>query len=169
MNQFFVEVTDVRYEQKSKKLCFAYRIPNKEEILTFSCFQYDSSSDSIQPKSIEAKYQVVQRKRIMRCILLRSLMMVYGSDAYGFVDDVEVTGFLRYYDESYGTDKRKDVVNFHMSRAEYVQTDFERVNVEALFSTRLQVKESIGLYAKKEEEISDIYTTKEKTNSNTKK
>ena len=55
-----------------------------------------------------------------------------------------------------------------MSRNEYIQTDFERVNVEALFSARLKAKESAGLYMKNAEELSDIYTAKEKTTSTTK-
>ena len=49
-----------------------------------------------------------------------------------------------------------------------LQTDFEKVNVEALFSARLKIKESAGIYVKKEEEIFDIYTVKGKVNSNAK-
>lgn len=167
-NQFHVDIADMRYEPKSKKLCFAYRIPNKEEILTFSSFLYDPESDSIQPKPIDAKHQLIQRKHIMHRVLLRSLIMVYESDKYSLVDDVEIIGFFKYYDPSYGTNRRKDVINFHMSRDEYVQTDFEKVNVEALFSARLKIKESAGIYVKKEEEIFDIYTVKGKVNSNAK-
>lgn len=168
VNQFHVDVADVQYDQENKKLCFAYRIPNKEEILTFSSFVYDAESDSVQPKPIEAKYQLVQRTHIMYRVLLRALIMVYESDKYGFLDDVEITGFLGYFDPSFGTMLRKDVVNFHMNRSEYIQTDFERVTVAALFSTRLKAKESTGLYTKNAEEISDIYTVKGKTSSNTK-
>lgn len=169
VSQFHVDVADVRYDPKSKKLCFAYRIPNKEEILTFSSFVYDTESDSIQPKPIELKSQLVQRRHIMHRVLLRSVIMVYKSDRYGLVDDVEITGFLRYHDPSYGTVRRKDVINFHMSRDAYMQTDFKSVNVEALFSIRLKVKESAGIYMKKEEKISDIYyTDKGKANSSTK-
>lgn len=98
----------------------------------------------------------------MHRVLLRALIMVYKSDKYDFLDDVEITGFFNYYDLSYGTMRRKDVVNFHMSRTEYMQIDFEKVDVETLFSTRLKPKESTGLYTKKAEEISDIYTAKEK-------
>lgn len=159
---------DVRYAPKNKKLCFTYRIPNTEEILTFSSFEYDTESDSIQPKPIEAKYQLVQRTHIMHRVLLRELMMVYKSDVYGFLDDVEITGFLGYYDPSYGAVRRKDVVNFHMRRDVYLQTEFERVGVEVLFSTRLNAKKSLGLYTKNAEEISDIYTIKGKDTSNTK-
>lgn len=168
ISQYHIEVVDVQYDPENKKLCLAYRIPNKEEILTFSSFVYDAESDSIQPKPIEAKYQFIQRMHIMHRVLLRALIMVYESDEYGFLDDVEVTGFLGYFDPSFGTTRRKDVVNFHMSRNEYIQTDFERVNVETLFSTRLNAKESTGLYKKSAEEISDIYTVKGKTTSNTK-
>ena len=42
------------------------------------------------------------------------------------------------------------------------------MNVEALFSARLKIKESAGIYVKKEEEIFDIYTVKGKVNSNAK-
>ena len=52
VNQFHVDVADVRYDQENKRLSFAYRIPSKEEILTFSSFEYDADSDSIQPKPI---------------------------------------------------------------------------------------------------------------------
>lgn len=168
VSQYHVDVADVQYDPENKKLCLAYRIPNKEEILTFSSFAYDAESDSIQPKPIEAKFQLVQRTHIMHRVLLRALIMVYESDKYGFLDDVAITGFFGYFDPSFGTTRRKDVVNFHMSRNEYVQTDFERVNVEALFSTRLKAKESTGLYTKNAEELSDIYTVKGKTTSNTK-
>lgn len=168
VNQFQIDVVDARYDPKKKQLCYAYRIPNKEEILTFSTFVYDAESDSIQPKPIDAKNQLVQRTHIMHRILLRSLIMVYESDEYGFLDDVEITGFLGYHDPSYGTIRRKDVVKFHMSRTEYTQTDFEKVDVESLFSARLKPMESTGLYTKKAEEISDIYTVKEKNTSNTK-
>ena len=94
--------------------------------------------------------------------------MTYESDAYGFLNDVEITGFLGYHDPSYGTLRRKDVVNFHMNREEFVQTDFEKVNVELLYSARLKAKVSSGRYSKKAEEIVDIYTAKGKVNSNTK-
>ena len=59
-------------------------------------------------------------------------------------------------------------MNFHMNREEFVQTDFEKVNVELLFSARLKAKVSSGLYSKKAEKIADIYTAKGKVNSNTK-
>lgn len=167
-NQYHVDVADVRYDPKNKKLYLAYRIPNKEEILTFSSFVYDAESDSIQSKPTEAKYQLVQRMHTMHRVLLRALIMVYESDKYGFLDDVAITGFLGYFDPSFGTLRRKDVVNFHMSRNEYIQTDFERVNVETLFSTRLKAKESTGLYVKNAEEMSDIYTVKGKNTSNLK-
>ena len=168
VSPYHVEVTDVRYDSENKKLCLAYRIPNKEEILTFSSFVYDAETDSIQPKPIEEKYQLVQRMHIMHRVLLRPLIMAYKSDKYGFLDDVAITGFLGYFAPSFGTMQRKDVVNFHMSRNDYTQTDFERVNVETLFSARLKAKESTGIYKKNAEEICDIYTVKEKNTSNTK-
>jgi hypothetical protein len=168
VNQFQIDVADVRYNPKKKQLCYAYRIPNTEEILAFSSFVYDTETDSIQPKPIDAKHQLVQRTHIMHRILLRSLIMAYESDEYGFLDDVEITGFLGCYDPSYGTIRRKDVVKFHMNRSEYAQTDFEKVDVETLFSVRLKPMESTGLYTKKAEEISDIYTVKGKNTSNTK-
>lgn len=168
VNRFQIDLADVRYDPKKKQLCFAYRIPNKEEILTFSTFVYDAEPDSIQPKPIDAKNQLLQRTHLMHRILLRSLIMVYESDEYGFLDDVEITGFLGYHDQSYGTIRRKDVVKFHMSRTEYMQTDFEKVVVESLFSDRLKPMESTGIYTKKAEEIADIYTVKEKNITNTK-
>lgn len=164
-----IEVADVWYDLENKKLCLAYRIPNKEEILTFSSFVYDTESDSIQTKPIEEKYQLVQRMHIMHSVLLRALIIVYESDKYAFLEDVEITGFLEYFDSLFGTVRRKDVVNFHMNRNEYIQTDFKNVNVEALFSSRLKAKESTGLYNKNAEEISNIYTVKEKTTSNIKR
>lgn len=168
LNPFQIDVADVQYDEANKKLRFAYRIPNSEEILTFSSFYYDQDQDAILPKPIEAKYQLVQKKHIMHRVLLRALIMTYASDAYGFLNDVEITGFLEYHESSYGTLRRKDVVNFHMNREEFAHTDFERVDVELLFSTRLKPKESSGLYSKKAEEIADIYIAKGKANSNTK-
>lgn len=168
LDPFQIDVVDVQYDEANKKLRFAYRIPNSEEILTFSSFYYDQDQDAILPKPIEAKYQLVQKKHIMHRVLLRALIMTYASDTYGFLNDVEITGFLEYHESSYGTLRRKDVVNFHMNREEFAQTDFERVNVELLFSARLKPKESSGLYSKKAEEIADIYTAKGKANSNTK-
>lgn len=168
LEPFQIDVADVQYDEANKKLRFAYRIPNSEEILTFSSFYYDQDQDAIFPKPIEAKYQLVQKKHIMHRILLRALIMTYASDIYGFLNDVEITGFLEYQESSYGTLRRKDVVNFHMNREEFAHTDFERVDVELLFSARLKPKESSGLYSKKAEEIADIYTAKGKANSNTK-
>ena len=168
LDPFQIGVVDVQYDEANKKLRFAYRIPNSEEILTFSSFYYDQDQDAILPKPIEAKYQLVQKKHIMHRVLLRALIMTYASDTYGFLNDVEITGFLEYHESSYGTLRRKDVVNFHMNRKEFAQTDFERVDVELLFSARLKPKESSGLYSKKAEEIADIYTAKGKANSNTK-
>lgn len=126
VSQYHVDVADVQYAPENKKLCFAYRIPNKEEILTFSSFAYDAESDSIQPKPIDAKYQLVQRMHIMHRVLLRALIMVYASDKYDFIDDVEITGFLGYFDPSFGTTRRKDVVNFHMSRNEYKEIEIDK-------------------------------------------
>lgn len=168
LDPFQIDVADVQYDEANKKLHFAYRIPNSEEILTFSSFYFNQDQDVILPKPIEAKYQLVQKKHIMHRVLLRALIMTYASDAYGFLNDVEITGFLEYHEPSYGTLRRKDVVNFHMNREEFVQTDFEKVDVELLFSARLKPKESSGLYSKKAEEIADIYTAKGKANSNTK-
>lgn len=146
VNQFHIDVADVKYDTKDKRLSYSYRIPNKEEILTFSSFNYDTKSDSILTKPIDTKYQLIQRTQIMHCVLIRSLIMVYESDKYGLVDDVEITGFLEYFDQSYGKNRHKDVVNFHMSRDEYMKTDFKKVNVESLFSIRLKAKETEGFY-----------------------
>lgn len=168
-SQFLIDVADLQYDEINKKLSFAYRIPNKEEILTFSSFVYDRDQDEILPKPIDEKHQLVQRNHIMHRVLLRALIMIYLSDSYGFINDVEITGFLEYYDSSYGTLRRKDVVNFHMSRDEFEQTDFEKVNVEKLYSERLKAKESFGLYSKESKEILGIDTTKRKTNSKNKK
>lgn len=168
-SQFLIDVADLQYDEVNKKLSFAYRIPNKEEILTFSSFVYDREQDEILPKSIDEKHQSVQRNHIMHRVLLRPLIMIYSSDLYGFINDVEITGFLEYYDPAYGTRRRKNVVIFHMSRDEFLQTDFEKVNVESLYSQRLKAKESSGLYSKEPKEILGIDTTKRKTNSKNKK
>ena len=159
--QFLIDVADLRYDEVNKKLCFAYRIPNKEEIITFSSFVYDRDQDKNVPKPIDEKH-------IMHQVLLRPLIMIYSSDLYGFINDVEITGFIEYYDPAYGTRRRKNVVIFHMSRDEFLQTDFEKVNVESLYSQRLKAKESSGLYAKEPKEITDIYSAKGKANANTK-
>ena len=65
LEPFQIDVADVQYDEANKKLRFAYRIPNSEEILTFSSFYYDQDQDAIFPKPIEAKYQLVQKKHIM--------------------------------------------------------------------------------------------------------
>lgn len=65
VNKFQIDVADARYDPNKKQLCYAYRIPSKEEILTFCTFVYDAESDSIQPKPIDAKYQLVQRTHIL--------------------------------------------------------------------------------------------------------
>lgn len=56
LNPFQIEVADVQYDEANKRLRFAYRIPNTEEILTFSSFIYDQDQDVILPKPLEAKY-----------------------------------------------------------------------------------------------------------------
>lgn len=162
LEPFQIDVADVQYDEANKKLRFAYRIPNSEEILTFSSFYYDQDQDAIFPKPIEAKYQLVQKKHIMHRILLRALIMTYASDIYGFLNDVEITGFLEYQESSYGTLRRKDVVNFHMNREEFAHTDFERVDVELLFSARLKPKESSGLYSKRQKKLLTYIPLKEK-------
>jgi hypothetical protein len=76
-----------------------------------------------------------------------------------FVNDVEITGFLGYHAPSYGTVRRKDIVNLFMTREDFNQTDFGRVYIAALSKSRLKPKESAGLYIKAPVDISDIYTT----------
>lgn len=155
--QFNIGVHNVEYDPGKKQLCYAYRIPNEDEILTFSKHVYDAESNSIRPiDELDEKHRLNQRIRVMHSILLRSLRMVYESDAYGFLDDVKITGFLEYYDPSYGTMRHKSVAKFHMNRDAYTQTAFDSVDVEALFSDRLKPKESTDLYTKKATEISEI-------------
>lgn len=59
LDPFQIDVADVQYDEANKKLHFAYRIPNSEEILTFSSFYFNQDQDAILPKPIEAKYQLV--------------------------------------------------------------------------------------------------------------
>ena len=89
--------------------------------------------------------------------------MVYESDSYEFLDDVKITGFVEYFDSSYGKKRRKDVISFHMNREEFYDTNFEKVNVEKLFSARIRPKQSSNLYSKKEEDIFDIHSPKRNT------
>lgn len=162
-NPFQINIGSMQYDRMNKSLSFFYRIPNTEEILTFSAFVYDQDHDVIVPKPAPQKCELLQRTHIMHRILLRALRMVYESDSYEFLDDVKITGFVEYFDSSYGKKRRKDVISFHMNREEFYDTNFEKVNVEKLFSARIRPKQSSNLYSRKEEDIFDIHSSKRNT------
>lgn len=82
--------------------------------------------------------------------------MIYYSDQYELIKDLEITGYLSYYDNSYGTNRCKDVVRFTISKQDFDSTDFERVNIKSLFENRLKPKMSAGLYKKPSIELKSI-------------
>lgn len=158
LNRYPIGIEDMNYDKASGKLSFAYRLPSDDEILAFQSFQYDQEQDEVLPEPVGSKEKQTQRTNLARKILLRSIILIYRSDAYYLVKDIEITGFLFYYDPSYGQERRKDIIRVHMNRSEYSETDLTRVDVNALFANRLKAKESSGLYSKNPLEIIDIHT-----------
>ena len=161
-NRYAVEVERVTYDQASQKLSVLYRIPNRDEILTFESFRYDSDLAEIVPTPVDAKRQQEQRIKVARKMLLRSMILIYASDAYDLIREIEVTGFLHYFDPSYGQYHKKDVLRVCMNRSQYAETDFNNVDVDLLFAHRLKAKESAGLYSKNPMELIDIHTEQKK-------
>lgn len=156
LNDYAFEAENFSFDREKGILKFAYRIPEADEILTFKGFRYDEDLDKIQPEPIDEKHQYIQRIDIMRKILTRVMEMIYYSDVYHFINDLEITGFLVYYDDSFGTKRRKDVVRFSISRQDFYETNFETVNIKSLFEDRIKPKMSAGLYKKSSKEIKDI-------------
>ena len=161
-NRYDVEVERVTYDQASQKLSVIYRIPNRDETLTFESFRYDPNLEEIVPTPVDDKRQQEQRIKVARKMLLRSMILMYDSDAYNLIREIEVTGFLHYFDPSYGRDHKKDVLKVCMSRSQYAETDFNNVDVDLLFAHRLKAKESAGLYSKDPVELVDIHTAQKK-------
>lgn len=156
LNDYAFEANDFSFDKNKGILKFAYRIPAADEILTFKGFYYDEDSDQILPESIDKQHQYIQRIGVMREILIRAVEMIYYSDVYHFVNDLEITGFLSYYDDSFGKERRKNVVRFNMNRQDFFETNFEAVNIKSLFEDRIKPKLSAGLYKKPSKEIKDI-------------
>lgn len=151
-----IQITDLDFDAEKKELSYAYRVPETDEILTFQDFRYDEENDAILPTPIDKKHQLIQRTSVIRQMLLRSMLMIYESDLYRLINNVKCTGYIYYFDEAYGTDRRKDVISFHISRDDYSNTDFTRVNIDAFFKTRIKPKMARGLYDKPSEDIKGI-------------
>ena len=82
--------------------------------------------------------------------------MLYLSDSYGNLEDVNITGFFEYFDSSYGKFHKKNVINFHMTREEFEKTDFSQVRVSSLFDSRLKPKKSKGIYSLETTDVKEL-------------
>ncbi len=157
LHDYKIQVRDLAFEDvEKKKLKFSYKIPESDEILTFSRFTYHPETDKILPEPIDEEYQYVQKMSILKHMLLRTVAMIYRSDLYNFVYDIQITGYLQYYDDSYGHERRKNVIRFHFNKEEFRDTNLEMVNVKALFDERIKPDVSSGLYKKNPKELKEV-------------
>jgi len=154
-HQFDINVRSIDYNSESSELLFSYRIPDLEEILVFSRYEYDEEEDEIKPIEPDKKLALERRMSIARSILLRAAVMVYLSDAYQNIKNVYITGFLLYYDSAFGDMQIKNVIKVGISKEDFDNTKLETVKVEELFKRRLNAQESSGLYSKKPYELKE--------------
>lgn len=154
---FQIQCQDVMYDPDTKLLQFKYKVPDKGDILVFGDYRYDENNDEAVFSRIDDKdTERDQRIDVLQKVMLRAVLLIYMSDEYQLVENVKFTGFITYYDPSYGNNRQKNVVAFDFSRQDYIQTDFERVDVQCLFHERIKPQISKELYSKATKDIEEI-------------
>lgn len=151
-----IQVDDLKYDADSSTLSLKYKIPTEEEMLLCNRFEFNPEFNEIVPSPIDKKERELLREGITQKVLTRVLQMLYLSDSYGNLEDVNITGFFEYFDSSYGKFHKKNVINFHMTREEFEKTDFSQVRVSSLFDSRLKPKKSKGIYSLETTDVKEL-------------
>lgn len=147
-----------KYDKKTKTLSYKYRIPNTDEICVIDRFVYDEESGEVVEEELDKVHAQKVRLHLVETLLLRSAVRVICSDKYNYVDSVNLTGFLSYYDRAYGNHKEINVAKLQISRDVLLQINPERANVSELFERVLKGKFKIttGLYEKEPFRLTEI-------------
>jgi hypothetical protein len=147
-----------KYDKKTKTLSYKYRIPNPDEICVIDRFVYDGESGEVVEKELDKVHAQKVRLHLLETLLLRSVARVIWSDKYNYVDSVNLTGFLSYYDRAYGNYKEINVAKLQISRDILLQINPERANVSELFERVLKgnFKTATGLYEKEPFRLTEI-------------
>lgn len=144
------------YSNESKVLSYHYRIPNHQQICVIDKFIFDEDGETIVSKDIDAEHARIIRLKVARALILRSAVLIFGSDNYKNIESVKITGFLEYYDTAFGNWECIDVMKVNISREYYNKINPERANLKDLFERKLKVKESTGLYIKRPYELKHV-------------
>ena len=146
------------YDEKTKTLSYRYRIPNSDEICVIDRFVYDEDSGEVIAKELDKTYAKRVRIHLLQTILLRSAARIIFSDESKNIEFINLTGFLRYYDRTYGNNREINVVKLNISREMIFQINLERANVLELFERVLKekFKTSAGLYDKEPFRLNEI-------------
>ena len=147
-----------QYDEKTKTLSYKYRIPNLNEICVIDRFVYDKRSNAVIAKELDKAHAQKVRMHLLETILLRSVVRVICSDEYNYVEFINLTGFLSYYDRAYGNYREINVVNLKMSRNILLQINPECADIPELFERVLKgkFKTSAGLYDKEPFRLTEI-------------
>ena len=147
-----------QYDEKTKKISYRYRIPNKDEICVIDRFVYDKERGEVIAKELDKKHAKKVRMHLLETLLLRSVARIICSDEQNNVESINLTGFLRYYDRAYGNNREIDVVKLNISRDIILHINPERVDVSELFERVLKenFKTSTGLYDKEPFGLTEI-------------
>ena len=144
------------YSNESKVLSYHYRIPDHEQICVIGKFLFDENEETIVSKDIDAEHARIIRLKVARALILRSAVLIFGSDNYKNIESVNITGYLEYYDTAFGNWEYIDVMKVNISRECYNKINPERANLKDLFERKLKVKESTGLYIKRPYELKHV-------------
>lgn len=147
-----------QYDEKTKTLSYKYRIPNLDEICVIDRFVYDVESNAIIAKELDKAHAKKVRMHLLETLLLRSVARVIYSDEDNYVEFVNLTGFLSYYDRAYGNYRKINVVKLKISRDMLLQINPERADISELFERALKgkFKTSAGLYDKEPFGLTEI-------------
>ena len=155
-DKYCIHVKDLEFDSESATLSLRYKIPTADEMLLCNRFEVNPEHNDIVPSFLDKKDAERMREDITQKVLARTFQLLYVSDSYSHLNNIIITGFFEYFDDSFGTIRRKDVIQLNMTREDFKQTDFCQVKISSLFTSRLKPKKSGGIYSKDATDIKEL-------------